>query len=85
MPASTALGMFVRTAVKNRTTSSTISDIVRFASCVRPFCSSRICVLVGLPLTTNVPLSPAAKFAPDRPTMSRLTSTGLAVLHREAA
>ena len=56
-----------------------------FASWVRPFCSSRISVLVGLPLTTNVPLSPAAMLAPLSPTMSRFTSTRWLVLHREAA
>ncbi len=76
IPASTAFGMVERMLVKNRTTSRTMTDIVRFASCVRPFCSSRIWVLVGLPFTTNVPLSPAAKLAPDSPMMSRFTSTG---------
>ena len=75
MPARTDLGMSVRSAVKNRTTRSTTQAMVKLASCVRPFSSSRIWVLVGLPLTTKVPLSPAAKFAPDSPTMSRLTST----------
>ena len=45
------------------------------ATWVRPFCSSRIWVLVGLPFTTKVPVSPAAKLAPLRPTMSRFTST----------
>ena len=67
--------MSVSSAVKNSATSSTTADIVMLASWVRPFCSSRIWVLVGLPLTTKVPVSPAAKFAPDSPTMSRLTST----------
>ena len=76
MPASTALGMLASTLVKNMVKSRTMMDIVRLASWVRPFCSSRIWVLVGLPLTTNVPLRPAAKLAPDSPTMSRLMSTG---------
>ena len=49
--------------------------MVMLATCVRPFCSSRIWVLVGLPLTTNVPLRPAARLAPLSPTMSRFTST----------
>ena len=49
--------------------------MVALATWVLPFCSSRICVLVGLPLTTKVPLRPAAMLAPLRPTMSRLTST----------
>ena len=52
-----------------------ISDIVMLASWDRPRCSSRIWVLVGLPLTTNVPLRPAAMFAPNSPTRSRFTST----------
>ena len=30
---------------------------------------------MGLPLTTNVPVSPAATLEPDSPTMSRFTST----------
>ena len=71
----TARGISVSTLVKNSATRSTIADIVRLASCVRPFCSSRISVLVGLPLTTKVPDSPATKLAPDSPRMSRFTST----------
>jgi len=70
----TALGMSVSTAVKNIATSSTIADMVRLASWVRPLCSSRIWVLVGLPLTTKVPDRPAAKLAAESPTMSRFTS-----------
>ena len=73
--ASTALGMSVSNPVRNSTTTSTTSDIVMLATWVRPFCSSRIWVLVGLPFTTKVPVSPAARLAPLRPTMSRLTST----------
>ena len=73
--ASTALGMSVSSPVRNSTTMSTTSDIVMLATWVRPFCSSRIWVLVGLPFTTKVPVSPAAKLAPLSPTMSRLTST----------
>ena len=47
-----------------------------FATWVVPPCSSRIWVLVGLPLTTNVPASGRPRaLAPARPTMSRLTST----------
>ena len=49
--------------------------MVMLATWVLPFCSSRIWVFVGLPLTTNVPDSPAARFAPLSPTMSRLMST----------
>ena len=73
--ASTAVGMSVSPLVKNSTTTRTTSDMVRFATWVRPLCSSRIWVLVGLPFTTKVPLSPAARLAPARPTMSRFTST----------
>ena len=49
--------------------------MVMLATWVLPFCSSRIWVLVGLPLTTKVPLRPAAMLAPLSPTMSRLMST----------
>ena len=73
--ASTALGMSVSSPVRNSTTTRTTSDMVMLATWVRPFCSSRICVLVGLPFTTNVPVSPAARLAPLRPTRSRFTST----------
>ena len=73
--ASTAFGMSVSSPVRNRTTTRTTSDMVMLATWVRPFCSSRIWVLVGLPLTTKVPVSPAARLAPLRPTMSRFTST----------
>ena len=72
---STALGMSVSTPVRNSTTMRTTTDMVMLAIWVRPFCSSRIWVLVGLPFTTKVPLSPAAKLAPLSPTRSRLTST----------
>jgi len=71
----TDVGMSVSTVVKKSTTSRTMPDMVRLASWVRPFCSSRIWVLVGLPLTTKVPDIPAARFAPASPAMSRFTST----------
>ena len=73
--ARTAFGMSVSRPVRNSTTTRTTSDMVMFATWVRPFCSSRIWVLVGLPFTTNVPVSPAAKLAALSPTMSRLMST----------
>jgi hypothetical protein len=75
MAPSTALGMSASSPVRNITTSRTTADMVMLATWVRPLSSSRIWVLVGLPLTTNVPDRPAAKLAPDRPTMSWLTST----------
>ena len=66
--------MFVEQPGGEQTNSSTIQDMVMLASWVLPRCSSRICVFVGLPFTTNVPLRPAARLAPARPTMSRLMS-----------
>ena len=50
------------------------------ATCVRPFCSSRISVLVGLPLTTNVPVSAAAMLAPLSPTNVAVDVDALTVL-----
>ena len=75
MAPSTALGMSVSRPLKNSTTTSTIPDMVMLASCVRPFCPSRIWVLVGLPFTTKVPVSPAAMFAPLRPRMCQRSLT----------
>ena len=75
MPASVASGMLVSRLVRNSANSRTTADMVMFDTCDRPPFSSRIWVLVGLPLTTKVPESPAAKSAADSPTMSRLMST----------
>ncbi len=75
MAPSTALGMSVRPPVRNSRTTRTTTDIVMLATCVLPCWPSRIWVLVGLPLTTKVPLSPAATFAPLSPMRSWLTST----------
>ncbi len=75
IPANVASGMFVSNPVANTVKTSATAAIVRFATCVRPPALSRIWVLVGLPFTTKVPDSPAARFAPDRPRMSRFTST----------
>ncbi len=75
MPARVALGMFVSRLVKNSANSSTTAAMVMLATWVRPRCWSRIWVLVGLPFTTKVPDTPAARLAPESPTMSRFTST----------
>jgi hypothetical protein len=41
---------------------------------LRPPAPSTISVFVGLPLTTNVPVMPAAKFAVPSPTRSTFSS-----------
>lgn len=73
-PPSTALGRSVSRLVRNSSTTSVTATTVRFATCVRPFCPSRIWVLVGDPFTTNVPLRPAARLDAASPMMSRFTS-----------
>ena len=75
MAPSTALGMSVRAPVRKSRTTRTTTAIVMLATCDLPCCPSRIWVLVGLPLTTKVPVRPAATFAALSPTRSWLTST----------
>src|SRR3954453_14745338 len=67
---STASGMYWSGLVRNSSTSSTTPAQVSDASWLRPPAPSTICVLVGLPLTTNVPDTPAAALARPRPTRS---------------
>ena len=49
---------------------STVAAVASWAIWLRPPAVSTMAVLVGLPLTTNVPLSPAARLAAARPTRS---------------
>ena len=49
---------------------STTAAVVSWASWLRPPALSTIWVLVGLPLTTNVPENAAATLAAPRPTRS---------------
>src|SRR4051794_37782352 len=67
---STASGMYWSGLVRNSSTTSTTLAHVSDASWLRPPAPSTICVLVGLPLTTNVPDTPAAALARPRPTRS---------------
>src|SRR6478752_3125975 len=67
---STASGMYWSGLVRNSSTTSTTPAQVSDASWLRPPAPSTICVLVGLPLTTNVPDTPAAALARPRPTRS---------------
>ena len=67
--------MLARLDVKKTVNTRAMSAIVKFATWLRPCCSSRISVLVGEPLTTKVPVRPAARLAPKSPMMSRLMST----------
>ena len=48
----------------------TTTEVVSWASWLRPPALSTICVLVGLPLTTKVPENAAARLAAARPTRS---------------
>ncbi len=49
---------------------TTMAPVATWASSLRPPAPSTICVLVGLPLTTNVPENPADTLARPRPTRS---------------
>jgi hypothetical protein len=63
---STAFGRKLRGRVRKRSTINTTAAVVRWATWLRPPASSTISVLVGLPLTTKVPLTAAAAFAAAR-------------------
>src|SRR6476620_9069108 len=85
---STASGMYWSGLVRNSSTTSTTPAQVSDASWLRPPAPSTICVLVGLPLTTKVPDTPAAALARPRPTRSTSSlnrSPYLAAKAREVA
>ena len=75
---STAFGRYCSGLVRNSRTIATTTAVVSCATWVWLFASSTISVLVGLPLTTKVLLSPAARLATPSPTRSvpRRTSRG---------
>jgi hypothetical protein len=56
--------------VSSTKTISTTAKAVSWDSWLRPPALSTICVLVGLPLTTNVPENAAAALAAPRPARS---------------
>ena len=68
--ASTAVGRYWSGTVRNSSTMTTTAPVVSCATWLVPPAPSTIWVLVGLPLTTNVPVSPAARLAPLSPTRS---------------
>ena len=74
--ASTALGMYCSGLVRNSSTMSTMTAVVRLETWLRPPAPSTIWVLVGLPLTTKVPDRPAEALASPRPTRSTFSSKG---------
>ena len=74
--ASTALGMYCSGSVRKSSTISTMPAVVSCASWLLPPAPSTIWVLVGLPLTTKVPESPAEAFARPSPTRSTFSSKG---------
>ena len=60
--------------MRKSSTIATTTAVVSWATCVRLFASSTISVFVGLPLTTNVLLKPAARFAALRPRRSSFST-----------
>ena len=72
--ASTAFGMYESGTVRNSRTTTTIRPAVSCEIWLRPPAPSTISVLVGLPLTTNVPLIPAPRLARPRPMRSTFSS-----------
>ena len=72
--ASTAFGMYERGTVRNRSTTTTMTPVVSCEIWLRPPALSTISVFVGLPLTTNVPESPAARLLVPSPTRSTFSS-----------
>ena len=70
----TALGMYDSGTVRNSRTTTTMTVVVSWAIWLLPPALSTISVLVGLPLTTNVPLMPAARLPRPRPMRSTFSS-----------
>ena len=72
--ASTASGMYCSGAVSQSRTIATMTTVVTDASWLLPPAPSTIWVLVGLPLTTKVPVNAAPRLAAPRPTRSTFSS-----------
>ena len=68
--ASAATGRAASGPVSRTSTTRTTAAAVSGESWLRPPALSTICALVGLPLTTNVPVNAAAALAAPRPTRS---------------
>jgi hypothetical protein len=68
--ARTAFGRYCNGFVRNRSTTATTAAVVSCATCVRLCASSAISVFVGLPLTANVLVMPAARLAAESPRRS---------------
>ncbi len=71
---STASGMYCSGAVSHSSTIATMATVTTEANCDFPPAPSTIWVFVGLPLTTNVPVKAAPRFAAPRPTRSTFSS-----------
>ena len=76
MEPSTQRGKYCTGLVRNEQHHSDDTAVHICANWLRPPELSTIAVWVGLPLTTKVPLMPAAAFAAERPTMSSFSSSG---------
>ena len=72
--ARTALGMYESGTVRNSRVTMTMAAVVTWAIWLRPPALSTISVLVGLPLTTNVPEMPAARLPTPSPMRSTFSS-----------
>ena len=85
MPANTQRGRYWSGPVRNSSTSSTTPANTSCATWLRAPARSAIAVCVGLPLTTNVPLTAAAAFAAAQPEDVRVLVDALAITQRECA
>ncbi len=72
----THFGRYRKGWVKKSSTSATTAAVATCATWLRPPELSIMVVCVGLPFTTNEPLSAAAAFAADRPARSAFSSSG---------
>ena len=73
--ASAASGNPPRNPVAAAHTTTTSTTDASCASWLRPPAPTTICVLVGLPFTTKVPVTAAARLAPPSASMSASVST----------
>src|SRR5262245_10256254 len=74
MAARAAFGMYCSGLVSRSNTTATAPAIASIDTWLRPLAESAISVLVGLPFTTKVLLSPATRFAALSPTRSVFSS-----------
>ena len=71
---STQIGRNFSGPVRNNSTTPTVAAVAKCANWLLPPAVSTMAVWVGLPLTTKVPLRPAAASAAHKPSRSRFWS-----------